>query len=206
MRTRVKICGLTRIEDVDVAVSAGADAVGLVFHGSSPRAVTPEQARALCDRLPPFVAAVGLFVDAPAERVRAVLQTVPLDLLQFHGDEAPDFCAAFGRRWIKAVRMGPDVDLMGAAARYRGAAALLLDAFDPMLPGGTGRRFDWDRIPAALAPSIVLAGGLDPGNVAEAIARVGPFAVDVSGGVEASKGVKDPDKIRAFMKRVNDVA
>jgi phosphoribosylanthranilate isomerase len=152
------------------------------------------------------VAAVGLFVDAPADRVRATLQTVPLDLLQFHGDEEPDFCAAFGRRWIKAVRMRPDVDLMAAAARYRGAAALLLDAFDPARPGGTGQRFDWDRIPDVLASSIVLAGGLDPGNVAEAIARVGPFAVDVSGGVEASKGVKDPEKIRAFMKRVNDVA
>jgi phosphoribosylanthranilate isomerase len=205
MRTRVKICGLTRRADVDAAVAAGADAVGFVFHPRSPRAVSPEEAWRLCEGLPPFVTAVGLFVDAPAEQIRATLDVVPLELLQFHGEEDPLFCASFGRRWIKAVRMRPDIDLTGVSGRYRQAAGLLLDAYDPTLPGGTGRCFDWDRIPGALAPSIILAGGLAPSNVAEAIRRVGPFGVDVSGGVEASKGIKDHDKIRDFMQRVNDV-
>jgi phosphoribosylanthranilate isomerase len=205
MRTRVKICGLTRRADLDAAVAAGADAVGFVFHPGSPRAVSPQEARRLCDGLPPFVTAVGLFVDASTDRIRATLDLVPLELLQFHGEEDPAFCASFGRRWIKAVRMRPDIDPLAEWARYRGAAGLLLDTFHPALAGGTGQRFDWDRIPAALAPSIILAGGLDPTNVAEAIRKVGPFGVDVSGGVEASKGIKDHDKIRDFMQKVNDV-
>jgi phosphoribosylanthranilate isomerase len=205
MRTRVKICGLTRRADLDAAVAAGADAVGFVFHPGSPRAVSPQEAGRLCEGLPPFVTAVGLFVDASADRIRATLDLVPLELLQFHGEEDPAFCASFGRRWIKAVRMRPDIDPMAEWARYGGAAGLLLDTFHPALAGGTGQRFDWDRIPAALAPSIILAGGLDPTNVAEAIRKVGPFGVDVSGGVEASKGIKDHDKIRDFMQKVNDV-
>lgn len=205
MRTRVKICGLTRRADLDAAVAAGVDAVGFVFHPSSPRAVSPEEAHDLCAGLPPFVTAVGLFVDASAEEIRAILNRVPLELLQFHGEEAPELCASFGRRWIKAVRMRPGVDLAAQRRRYEQAAGLLLDTFDPARPGGTGQRFDWDRIPTALAPSIVLAGGLDADNVGEAICLVRPFAVDVSGGVEASKGIKDHDKIRDFMQRVNDV-
>jgi phosphoribosylanthranilate isomerase len=204
IRTRVKICGLTRPADVAAAVATGADAVGLVFHPESPRATTTEQARGLCALLPPFVAAVGLFVDAPAERIRAVLERVPLDLLQFHGDEPADFCASFGRRWIKAVRMGPGVDPIERSRAYPGAAGLLLDAYDPRLAGGTGLSFDWDRIPAGLAPGLVLAGGLTPENVAEAIRRVRPFAVDVSGGVESAKGIKDHVKISAFMHGVRD--
>jgi phosphoribosylanthranilate isomerase len=203
-RTRVKICGLTRPEDVDAVVAAGADAVGLVFHPSSPRSVTLEQAAGLCDRLPPFVAAVGLFVDAPEHRIRAVLDRVPLDLLQFHGDEPPEFCQGFGRRWIKAIRMRPGLDPGAQARTYEGAAGLLLDAFDPLLPGGTGRTFDWGHIPARLDLPIVLAGGLRPDNVAEAIRRVRPYAVDVSGGVEIAKGIKDPAKISAFMSGVSD--
>ena len=205
MRTRVKICGLTRQADLDVAVAAGADAVGFVFHAPSPRAVTPEQARALCAGLPPFVTAVGLFVDAPPERIRAILDQVPLELLQFHGEEPPELCAAFGRRWIKAIRMRPEVDLVDEQARYRAAAGLLLDTYDPVRAGGTGQPFDWTRVPTALASSIILAGGLDPANVGEAIERIRTYGVDVSGGVEAAKGVKDPDKIREFMQRVNDV-
>lgn len=205
MRTRVKICGLARRVDLDAAVAAGVDAVGFVFHPPSPRAVSPQDARDLCAGLPPFVTAVGLFVDAAPEQVRATLDQVPLELLQFHGEEDPELCASFGRRWIKAVRMRPGVDLAAQQRRYGQAVGLLLDTFDPARPGGTGLRFEWDRIPAAIAPSIVLAGGLDADNVAEAIRRVRPFGVDVSGGVEASKGIKDHDKIRDFMQRVNDV-
>ncbi|WP_132975629.1 phosphoribosylanthranilate isomerase [Thiobaca trueperi] len=203
-RTRVKICGLTRASDVEAAVAAGADAVGFVFYPPSPRAVTPEQARHLCERLPPFVSAVGLFVDADPAVVRATLEQVPLDLLQFHGDEAPEDCAGCGRRWIKAVRMRPDIDLLAEQARYRGAAGLLLDTFEPGRAGGTGQRFDWSRIPAAIAGSIVLAGGLDPANVAEAVVCVRPYGVDVSGGVEITKGIKDRDRIFAFMQEVRN--
>lgn len=203
-RTRVKICGLTHESDIDAAVDAGADAVGLVFHPSSPRAVAPDRARRLCAHLPPFVSAVGLFVDADHERIREILDQVPLDLLQFHGDEAPDFCASFGRRWIKALRMRPGIDLIAEQVRYSGAAGLLLDTFDPGRAGGTGQCFDWARIPPELAGSIVLAGGLDPSNVAEAIERVRPYGVDVSGGVEAVRGIKDRARIFAFLQGVKD--
>jgi len=204
IRTRVKICGLTRAADIDAAAAAGADAVGLVFHPDSPRAVSIAQARSLCERLPPFVTAVGLFVDADPERVRETLRQVPLELLQFHGEESPEYCAAFGRRWIKAVRMRPGIVLEAVCARYAGGAGLLLDTYRAGVAGGTGERFDWARIPQALRGEIVLAGGLAPDNVAAAIAAVRPFGVDVSGGVEASKGVKDHAKISAFMTGVRD--
>jgi len=204
MRTRVKICGLTRVADLKAAAELGADAIGLVFHAPSPRAVEIEQARALCACLPPFVTSVGLFVDARVDQVRATLERVPLALLQFHGEEPPEYCAAFGRPWIKAIRMRPGADLGALRQRYAAAVGLLLDAYDPARAGGTGRCFDWDLVPADLAPHIVLAGGLDPVNVAEAIRRVRPFAVDVSGGVEADKGIKDRQKMAAFMKGVND--
>nr|MBP6735226.1 phosphoribosylanthranilate isomerase [Chromatiaceae bacterium] len=190
MRTRVKICGLTREVDLRAAAELGADAIGLVFHAPSPRGVAIEQARALGACLPPFVTRVGLFVDAEPERVRATLEWVALDLLQFHGEEPPEYCAAFGRPWIKAIRMRPDADLRALRQRYGAAAGLLLDAYDPVRAGGTGQCFDWDLVPVDLAPHIVLAGGLDPDNVAEAIRRVRPYAVDVSGGVEAGKGIK----------------
>lgn len=204
MRTRVKICGLTRTQDVETAVHAGADAVGLVFHRASPRCVTAEQARVLCASLPPFVTSVGLFVDAPAEQVRAVLERVPLEMLQFHGDESADYCAGFGRRWIKAIRMRPGLDLPRTADDYRASAGILLDAYQVGVAGGTGKTFDWGRIPPGIGPTIVLAGGLDPYNVADAIRAVRPYAVDVSGGVESAKGVKDADKIAAFMQGVSD--
>jgi len=204
MRTRVKICGLTREADVRAAVELGADAIGLVFHDPSPRAVGVEQARTLCATLGPFVTSVGLFVDAPPGRVWSVLARVPLSLLQFHGDESPDYCAAFERPWIKALRVRPGIDLNLLRQRYAGATGLLLDAYDPVKAGGTGQTFDWDLVPPDLAPHMVLAGGLDPDNVAEAIRRVRPYGVDVSGGVEASKGFKDRHKMAAFMKGVFD--
>ncbi|MCW5626138.1 MAG: phosphoribosylanthranilate isomerase [Burkholderiales bacterium] len=197
--TRVKICGITRLEDAIVAAEAGADAVGFVF-ATSARRVTAERAAEIVAKLPPFVTTVGLFVDPGAEDVEAVLREVPLDLLQFHGAEVPAFCAGFGRPWIKALAVAPGVDLLQSAARFSGARGLLLDAFVPGAHGGTGVTADWHAIPASLPLPIVLAGGLTPGNVADAIRAVRPWAVDVSSGVEREKGIKDHDKLRAFMR------
>ncbi|SCZ63762.1 phosphoribosylanthranilate isomerase [Thiohalomonas denitrificans] len=201
-RTRVKICGITRLDDARVAVEAGADAIGLVFYPRSPRVVTAEQAAAIVATLPPFVTAVGLFVDADRKDIDAVLERVPLDLLQFHGGETPESCDSFGHRYIKAVRMRPGIDLREMAERYASADGLLLDAYQKGVPGGTGERFDWDRIPDDLNLPVVLAGGLDPGNITDAVRSVRPFAVDVSSGVEADKGIKDAAKIAAFMRGV----
>ncbi|ESQ17380.1 MAG TPA: phosphoribosylanthranilate isomerase [Chromatiaceae bacterium] len=202
MRTRVKICGLTREQDVRAAVELGADAIGLVLYSASPRAVSPQTAAHLASCVPAFVTVVGLFVDAQPEAVRAVLQQVPLGALQFHGSEEPDYCAAFGRPWIKACAMRDDIDLPRQARRYAGADALLLDTFDPRLAGGTGRRFDWSLVPPDPGVPIVLAGGLNAGNVAAAISRLRPHAVDTSGGVETAKGIKDRNKIAEFMQGV----
>ncbi len=202
MRTRVKICGITRIEDGLAAAAAGADAIGLVFDPASPRRVTPAAARGIVAALPPFVTAVGLFVDAAAEAVREALGAVPLDLLQFHGSEPPEFCRSFRRPYLKAIRMRPGVDPHADARCYADASGLLLDSFSPVAAGGTGECFDWSRVPGDLAKPVILAGGLDPANVAEAIARVRPYAVDVSSGVERSKGIKDAAKIAAFLRAV----
>lgn len=202
MRTRVKICGITRTEDALGAVAWGVDAIGLVFHPPSPRAVSPEQAKRIAACLPPFVTLVGLFVDASRNQIAEVLSQTRLDLLQFHGNESPRDCTGHGRPYIKAVRMRPDVDLHALRRRYSGAAGLLLDSYRPGLPGGTGETFEWDRIPADLSGSIVLAGGLNVANVEQAIRRVRPYAVDVSGGVERDKGIKDGDKIAEFMRGV----
>jgi len=204
MRTRVKFCGLTRIADVDAAVRVGADAVGLVFHSGSARALQPVQAVELVAALPAFVTAVGLFVDAAPEQVRSVLDAVPLGALQFHGQETPEYCRRFGRPWIKAVAVRPGIDLDAIARRYAGASSLLLDTYDPTMAGGTGRRFDWDLVPPRLAADCILAGGLQPENVAAAIRQLRPHAVDVSGGIEQAKGIKDGDKMTAFMKGVRD--
>ena len=204
MRTRVKICGLTRESDVRAAAELGVDAVGLVFYPRSPRAVDIEQAQRLVGCVSPFVTSVGLFVDADPAYVRAVLGKVPLDLLQFHGEEPPEHCSAFGRPWVKAIRMRHGVDLVALAAHYRAAAGLLLDTYDPASAGGTGRCFDWDRVPTGLTARIILAGGLDPDNVADAIRHVQPYAVDVSGGVESDKGIKDRAKMASFLKGVRD--
>jgi phosphoribosylanthranilate isomerase len=190
------------MEDARAAVAAGVDAIGLVFYPLSPRSVSIQQARKVISGLPPFVTVVGLFVDERRERIAAVLEAMRIDLLQFHGDESPEDCVGYGRPWIKAVRMREDVDLSAVRARYAGAAALLLDAYRPGVPGGTGSGFDWTRIPADLCGSIILAGGLTPETVEQAVRRVQPYAVDVSGGVEGSKGVKDADKMMAFMRGV----
>jgi phosphoribosylanthranilate isomerase len=187
MRTRVKICGITRIEDGTAAAGAGADAIGLVFWSGTPRCVSFDQARAIAAALPAFVTVVGLFVDPAPEAVRAALAEVPLDLLQFHGDEPPDLCASFGRPYIKAVSVKPGVDLLQYASRYSGARALLLDAFQPGgLPGGTGTTFDWNEVPGGLPRPMILSGGLTPQNVGAAIRALRPWAVDVSSGVEVT--------------------
>lgn len=201
---RSKICGITRIEDALAAVEAGADAIGLVFYGKSPRAVSIEQAAAILQALPPFVTSVGLFVDMPRDELQQLLQRLPLDLLQFHGDESPADCEGHGRHYIKALRVRPGEDVAAAMAPYAGARGILLDTFVEGVPGGTGASFDWSLVPENAAKPIILAGGLDAGNVATAIRQVRPYAVDVSGGVEASKGIKDAGKIRAFVRAVRD--
>ena len=202
--TRVKICGITRIEDGMAAAQAGADAIGLVFAPASPRRVSAEQAADIAAALPPFVSCVALFVDPGAAQVRAVLETFRPDLLQFHGDEPPDFCAAFGLPYLKAVRVRPGTDLLQYATSYAGARGLLLDAYHPDSHGGTGQRFDWDLIPRELPRPVVLAGGLDPDNVAAAVRRVRPWAVDVSSGVEMAKGIKDAGRIARFIREVRN--
>ena len=202
MRTRIKICGITRAEDAWAAVQAGADALGFVFYPPSPRCVEVGAAASIIRSLPPFVTTVALFVNADRETIAGVLEETGIDLIQFHGNECPDYCAEHGRPWIKAVRMKDDVDLDKLARDYADARALLLDAYRPGVPGGTGEAFDWGRIPAELAGRIVLAGGLTPDNVAEAVRQVRPYAVDVSGGVEAEKGIKDADKIKRFIRGV----
>lgn len=205
MITRVKICGLTRPEDIDAAVSLGADAIGLVFYQPSPRSVTLERARILARRVPAFVSLTGLFVNPEPEAVERVLQTVPLDLLQFHGDETPEFCASFGRRWIKAIRVKEAGQVEQAFMDYSDASGLLVDAWDPDRYGGTGRSFNWSLIPAERPMPLILAGGLSSANVAGAIEQVRPWAVDVSGGVESGKGVKDASKLSEFFNEVRRV-
>lgn len=202
MRTRVKICGITRAEDAASAIAAGADALGFVFYPPSPRHVELESARRIAERVAPFVTRVGLFVNATRDRIAEAVERVGIDLIQFHGDESPSDCAGHGRPYIKAIRMKEGVDLIAERERYADAAGLLVDSYRPGVPGGTGATFDWDRIPPELAGGIILAGGLTPQNIAEAVRRVRPYAVDVSGGVERDKGIKDPDKIRSFMQGV----
>jgi len=193
------------MEDVLDAVQSGADALGLVFYDKSPRHVTVQQAVQLTEVIFPFVTLVGLFVNASAEAVREVLKRVPLDVLQFHGEEKPEFCAQFGRPYLKAIRVKQGVDLVQYAADYEGAQGLVLDAFVEGTHGGTGASFDWALIPVDLPLPVILSGGLHAGNVAEAIRKVRPYAVDVSSGVEASKGIKDAAKIAAFIKEVNKI-
>ena len=196
---RSKICGITRIEDALAAVEAGADAIGFVFYAKSPRAVNVQQARAIIRALPPFVTTVGLFVNASRCELGEILDAVPLDLLQFHGDESAEACEEWRRPYIKALRVKAGDDIAAAVAAYPGASGVLLDTYVEGVPGGTGEAFDWSLIPPDLSKPLILAGGLTPENVAAAVARVRPYAVDVSGGVEASKGIKDHAKIRAFI-------
>jgi phosphoribosylanthranilate isomerase len=202
MRTRVKICGITRVEDAVAVAQAGADAVGLVFYARSPRHVDMAQAQAICRELPPFVTVVGLFVNAPRAEVARVLETVPLDLLQFHGSEAAGDCDGHGRPYIKAIGVRDGVDPLQQMAGYPEASGFLLDTYQPLVHGGGGVAFDWRQVPARCDRPLILAGGLTPDNVAGAIELVRPFAVDVSSGVELDKGIKSGARIQAFMRGV----
>lgn len=212
MKTRVKICGVTREQDLQVAIQAGADALGFVFYPPSPRYLTPEAAAPLIAAMPPFVTSVGLFVNASLEELRAVIKLAPIQLLQFHGDESAQEChrlaSAVNRPFIRAFRVKPDTsaaDLLECEAEYRAASplfqGLLLDTFVDSF-GGSGKVFDWSLIPKELAPRVVLSGGLSVQNATDAVVRVRPFAVDISSGVELSKGVKDAAKVQAFVQAV----
>ncbi|MES2563203.1 MAG: phosphoribosylanthranilate isomerase [Pseudomonadota bacterium] len=202
MSTAVKICGITRIDHALAAAHAGAHAIGLVFYKPSPRYIEPDTAALIVRALPPFVTPVALFVDAPEAEVRSVCSTVGAQLIQFHGSEDPHYCAQFNLPYMKAVRVRAGVDLLQCARNFRDARALLLDAFQEGLQGGTGATFDWALIPSSLPLPIVLSGGLNADNVGDAVGRVRPWAVDVSSGVEVSKGIKDAAKIAAFISGV----
>ena len=204
MRTRVKICGITRTEDALAAVSFGADAIGFVFWQQSARNILPQQARPITKTIPAFVTTVGVYVDPTVEWVHETATIANLGLLQFHGNESPEFCDQFSLPYVKALRIKEDMDLLEYANRYQSAKGLLLDTYSANLPGGTGEVFDWTLIPANLPLPIILSGGLTPDNVVHAITKVKPWAVDVSSGVEASKGIKDINKISAFMQRVKN--
>ena len=197
--TRIKICGITSSDDARAAVDCGADAIGLVFYPASPRAVTPAQAARIIASVAPFVSVVGLFVNEPAEGIKRILESVPLDIMQFHGDEPAAFCEQFHRPWIKALRVRPGMKLAAQCAAYKQARAILLDSWQAGVPGGTGKTFDWSLAGGELSLPLVLAGGLHDGNVGEAIARLRPAAVDVSGGVEESPGRKQAAKIKRFV-------
>lgn len=204
-RTRVKFCGITRVSDAQAAAEVGADAIGLVFYAKSVRCVDVAHAKEIARALPPFVTRVGLFVDHPADEVEQIIWDVGLDLLQFHGAETPDYCCAFERPYIKAIAVREGVDLAQQADGYQGACGILFDTYVPDMPGGTGKAFDWSKIGANMKEinrPIILAGGLTPKNVAEAIKKVKPYAVDVSSGVESEPGVKDRSKMNAFVDAV----
>jgi phosphoribosylanthranilate isomerase len=204
-KTRIKICGIRRVEDAMHAAQAGADAIGLIFYAPSPRAVTLQQAIAVRDALPPFMSTVALFVNAARSDVNEVCESLNPSLLQFHGDEDRDYCASFSRPYLKAIRVGASMkadDLVQLQIEFSTAKALLLDTLSVGQYGGTGESFNWDVIPKSLREKIVLSGGLTPANVGEALRKIRPWAVDVSSGVESEKGIKDPEKILAFMSAV----
>jgi phosphoribosylanthranilate isomerase len=200
--TAIKICGITRNDDALAVSASGADALGLVFYPASPRAVTVEQAVDIVSGISPFLSVVALFVDEPVESIERILSAVPINVIQFHGDETAEFCQQFGRPWIKAIRVKPGVNVTQACLRYSQARGVLLDTWQQGVPGGTGKTFDWNVLPEPLSSPLVLAGGLDEGNVADAIRRTRPAAVDVSGGVESAPGVKDAGKIDRFVAAV----
>ncbi|MDD5366858.1 MAG: phosphoribosylanthranilate isomerase [Gallionellaceae bacterium] len=205
MRTRIKICGITRVEDGLAAARLGADAIGLVFAEKSPRRLDLARALEIARVLPPFVATVALFVNPDPAAVAAVVRELRPSLLQFHGEEAAEFCGRFATPYLKAIRVRPETDLLQCASDFADAAGLLLDAYTPAAHGGTGHRFDWSLIPSGMPLPVVLAGGLEAGNVAEAVRQVRPWAVDVSSGVEAAKGIKDAAKVAAFINEVMNV-
>ncbi|MEQ1558337.1 MAG: phosphoribosylanthranilate isomerase [Methyloglobulus sp.] len=203
MRTRVKICGFTRPEDAVFAAHLGVDAIGLVFYPPSPRNVEINQAIEIVKAVPAFVSVVALFVDEQEVVIRKVLEQVPVDCIQFHGNEQPDDCKIYGKRYIKAVRMQNGIDIIALAKAYQDADGLLLDAYHPGAKGGTGNQFDWALIPENCQSSFILAGGLDEMNAKLAIEKVRPYALDVSSGVEAAKGIKDRSKMAAFIAAVH---
>ncbi|MFD1260024.1 phosphoribosylanthranilate isomerase [Entomomonas asaccharolytica] len=200
--TRIKICGITRIEDALAAVKAGADAIGLVFFAASPRAITLDQASQICAALPPFITTVGLFVNASYEEVSTISSKLSLGLLQFHGDESPEYCEQFKQPWIKALRVQPTTNIVAIMQPYNKAQGILLDSYVAGIQGGTGTTFDWSLIPQQTDKPIILAGGLTVENVQQAIQIAKPYAVDVSGGVEVTKGIKDHNKMKAFINKV----
>ncbi len=204
MKTRIKICGITRVEDALAAARLGADAIGLVFYPGSPRAVTPARAREIIDVLPPFVVPVGLFVNADAATVSETVAAAPVQLLQFHGDETPGYCEGFGLPFLRALRVRAGTDLLQYTRDFHAARGLLLDAWVDGVHGGTGAVFDWSLIPPDLPMPVILSGGLNPDNVEQAVRRVRPWAVDVSSGVESTKGIKDAAKIEAFINGVRN--
>jgi phosphoribosylanthranilate isomerase len=206
LRTRTKICGITRLEDAKASVRAGCDALGFVFYKESPRYIALDAFKVIVKELPPFVTKTGLFVNADPAEIEEAIQSGLVNVLQFHGDETPDFCRQFNFPYIKAVAVSSSVDLIQYAKDFHDAEALLLDAYHEHLKGGTGQTFDWNLIPQSLSKPIVLAGGLTVDNVKEAIKKVKPYAVDVSGGVEESKGIKNSLKIQAFIKETQDAA
>lgn len=200
--TRIKICGITRVEDAGAAIASGADAIGLVFYTSSPRNVSVEQAAEIVASVPPFVTVVALFVNELPENILRILNAVAIDQIQFHGDESAAFCEQFQRPWVKALRVRPELDIRLACGDFAAARGILLDSWQDGVPGGTGKTFDWQLAPRDLPLPVVLAGGLDPGNVGDAVAQLRPAAVDISGGVESSPGLKDAEKIRQFTAAV----
>ncbi len=202
IRTRVKICGITRVCDGLAAAGAGADALGFVFFEKSPRYVSIDKAAEICSKIPPFVTKVGLFVDANEDMVRRVIDHVHIDLLQFHGDESPEFCQNFNLPYIKAIRAKNRESILEAIEAHSAALGILIDSYVPGLAGGTGSTFDWSLVPPEHRSKIILAGGLDTENIAVAITSIRPYAVDISGGVEVRKGIKDSEKIYKFMKEV----
>lgn len=202
LRTRIKICGITRLEDGLAAAAQGADAIGFIFWDRSERCVSPQTMAAIARAMPAFVASVAVFVNPTHAEVEAVLRAWPAATLQFHGEEAADFCAGFGRPWIKAVRAKPGLDLLECLLPYQEASAWMIDAFHDQIYGGTGRSFDWNLVPRTLPRPWILSGGLGVDNVGEALARLRPYGVDVSSGVEVKKGVKDAAKIAAFIEGV----
>jgi phosphoribosylanthranilate isomerase len=204
MRTRVKICGITSVDDGLAAARYGADAIGLVFHRPSPRFVTLERAHQIATSLPPFIARVAVLVNQSVEELNEIIRACRPDLLQFHGEESPSFCRSFGIPYLRAIRVRQDIDLLESLSPYHDAAGWLLDAYRPDLYGGAGETFDWELIPQATSRPVVLSGGLDAGNVGKAIRQVRPWAVDVSSGVESAKGVKEARLIAAFIAGVRD--
>ncbi|MBF0264506.1 MAG: phosphoribosylanthranilate isomerase [Gammaproteobacteria bacterium] len=202
MKTRVKMCGITRLVDAQAAIEAGVDALGFVFYPPSPRYIEPEKAAEIIAQIPAFINCVGLFVNEQDKTIENILIQTQLDLIQFHGDESHEFCKQFSRPFIKAIRMKDEQNIQHSIEQYPTAKGILLDSYVKGVPGGTGEIFNWDKIPDNLTKPIILAGGLSANNIAQAIKQVNPYAVDVSGGIEAHPGVKSDDKINEFMRQV----